>query len=811
MKRKIFIPLVLLAVAIGLVTVVYFSISHPPSAAKLRALNTNWKSLTPPGGIVMALARDGAGNVWAGTEEHGVWRFNPGLAPDAQWTQFTTKDGLGDDYAYSLAVDQQSRIWAGHLNHGISVFAGTSWKNYDVPNGPIGERVFKIVVCPVDGDVWLGTSAGLTRYSAGKDEWSHYTRADGLPADQVDAIAFDAKGNLYVGTQCDGIAMARRDSDYRTWKLAPTADEKNPAFTGAGVPSKLINDLLVVKDGTVYAATDGGLAWSRDHGATWTFRRGKDFADKMKGLAGGPPKDWTATNAPNNLLPEDDVTCLAADDRGLVWLGFRQRGMVAWNGRSQAEILELPPKAYGRADILRAILPWPAFHPWLASYGGGFWQATGAAVTPANLRASSGKTSARAPVPGNFPSPADAPDLAELNGLLQEIAAVPTARLTNGAVVALEDDWRTEGEWTGRYGRFWIVLCGNWSPPSDLWGAGWDVMYDARMGLNHRPGDSMRSWIQWLATKDNRVLEMSPTYLHSRVLKKLTTWEVNRRQSEWNDNSETYPLAMDGPHLYCSLSIPAGLFYLSLYDDNKDGHAKDNRLRDYEVSIRPHPGRTSLDTHIGNTYTMRSFYDIVEFDQKPELARGRINDFWGGVYKRYLVRGPAKLTVQLNRNHSSCTMLSGVMLDLMDELPPPYYCTRQEWEAKAAGDAEGKAVPFVAATDAPEAAQRLAAALAAMPNKNERWWAENKRRFYLPLLRWQLAAAGGAKSPALATSFYQLNLFDDWEKRLQQQGIVSARKIEQAIRWDGVTASCAGKGNPMISDYVKAHPPLQPN
>jgi len=467
----------------------------------------------------------------------------------------------------------------------------------------------------------------------------------------------------------------------------------------------------------------------------------------------------------------------------------------------------LPPKATGKADDLRAILPWPAFHPWLASYGGGLWQAAGPAGSAVSLTGDAGKPSVHPTMVGGFPTPAAAPDLAELNGLLKEIESVPAARLTNGAVVALEDDWRTEGEWQGRYGRFWIVLCANWAPKSDLWGAGWDVMFDARIGLNHGSGDSMRSWIQWLATKDNRCLEMSPTYLHSRVLQKLTTWDVNRRESEWNDNGGAYPMTMDGPHLYCSLSIPAGLFYLSLYDMNKDGHEGNNRFRDYQVSIRPHPGRTSLDEHHGNTTVMRSFYDIVEFDQKTELAHARIQDFWGGVYKRFLVRGPTKLTVQINRNDSFNTMLSGVMLDLVDELPPPYYCTRQEWESKATGNAEEKGPSFVAATNAAEAAQRLALALAAMPNKNETWWAENKRRFYLPLLRWQLAAAGGTDAPAVATSYYQLNLFDDWEKRLQQQGIVSARKIEQAQRWDGVTYSCAGMGNQMVSAYVKAHPP----
>ena len=763
-----------------------------------------WKSYPQPGSFIMSLARDSAGNLWAGTEEHGVWQFSPNLSTNAQWKQFTTKDGLGDDYVYSVAVDKQGRIWVGHLNHGVSVYNGTRWQNYDVPNGPIGERIFKIAVCPVDGDVWLGTSAGLTRYSVSKDEWTHYTKNSGkignrpsLPSDQISAIAFDAKGNIYVGTQCDGVAMASRAMDYRDWRKAPL-------FTTTGLPSRLINDLLVSSNGTLYVVTDGGLAWSNDCGNTWQFRHGRDYPGKIKGLAGGPPPGWSPSSLPKKLLPEDYITCLAEDAGGVIWLGFRQKGLLPLSGQSNEDLEKIIVQETGKADYGRAILPMPDGRPWLASYGGGLLRAAEPVWTRTN---SAAKTNAPVvTVAAPLPLPAVAPELAELNGLLKEIEAVPSVRMTNGTVMPLEDDWRTEGQWLGRYGRFCIVLCANWSPKNDVWGAGWDVMYDARMGLNHRSGDSMRYWVHWLATDQNRCLEMSPTYLHSRVLKNLTTWEVDRRQSEWDDHGETYPTSQDGPHLYCSLSIPEGLYYLSLYDVNKDGHSSRNKFRDYQISIRPHPGRTALDQHIGKTTIIRSFYDITEFNQKPELAHGRIVDFWGGVYKRFLVRGPTKLTIQVHRNYSHNTILAGVMLDLVDELPPPYYCTRQEWETRQPkGAAEKSISAFVPATTAAEAAQRLAAALAAMPAKNETWWAENKRRFYLPLLRWQLAQDN---STALATSYYQLNLFSDWEKQLQQRGVVPAREIEKSIRWDGVTYSCAGMGNKMISDYVKVHPPI---
>ena len=510
---------------------------------------------------------------------------------------------------------------------------------------------------------------------------------------------------------------------------------------------------------------------------------------------------------------EVPITCLAEDKDTNVWMGFRTQGYAVLNSET-GKILAHDTRRDGwlNDNYMAALLPGEDFKGYVGSYGGGLMMpeaSTNSDVVSDNVQTNNTPISM---VTSALPLPAKPPTLAEFNALLKEISLVPAVHETNTpTVIPMEDDWRTEGAWMGRYGRFWIVLCANWAPKNDMWGAGWDVTYDARIGLNHAPGDSLRYWVQWLATTDNRSLEMSPTYLHSRVLKNLTTWDVDRRESEWDDHGEAYPMSKDGPHIYCSLSIPKGLFYLSLYEINPNGHSSNNRFRDYQISIRPHPGRESLDEHYGNVTVMRSFYDIAEFDQKPELARARATDFYGGVYKRFLVRGPTKLTLQVNRNYSFNTILSGVMLDLVDELPPPYYCTRQEWEARQQQKEalEKSQSVFVPANNAAEAAQRLASVLDGMPFKNEAWWAENKRRFYLPLLRWQLAEANQTNSPAVASSYYQLNLFSDWENQLQRQKIVTARGIEKSIRWDGVTYSCAGMGNQMISDYVKAHPEIK--
>ena len=165
--------------------------------------------------FIVALIHDGADGVWIGTEDEGIFHYQS----DGKVVQYTTKNGLGDNNGYALAIDRFGRLWVGHLNTGVSVFNGKDWKNYD--DGLIGERIFDIKVCPVGGDIWIATSGGISRHKIVSDEWEHFTREDGLLEDQVSSITFDRVGNLFAGTQCHGLAIFKRDivDNNTVWKL----------------------------------------------------------------------------------------------------------------------------------------------------------------------------------------------------------------------------------------------------------------------------------------------------------------------------------------------------------------------------------------------------------------------------------------------------------------------------------------------------------------------------------------------------------------------------------------------------------------
>jgi sugar lactone lactonase YvrE len=597
-----------------------------------------WQPIREPGEFVVSLAQDSRGIVWIGTEDKGVWRYDPKAEVPKHLKQFTTKDGLGDDNVYAVTLDKIGRVWVGHLNHGVSVFNGEKWKNFDVADGPIGERIFALATCPVDGDVWMATSAGLTRYSVTKDIWSYYTTATGLPENQANALAFDTQGNLYVGTQCHGIAKAKASEDYKKWTVIAGKGMQLPVTSiGTGLPTSLINALLVSKNGTVYAGTTAGLAWSKDKGVTWEYLRGRDYGAKVESRSGGKPTGWKSPTDKDleSLLAEDYITCLAEDENGLIWVGFREKGCVALNPKNNQRMFESTNKADGLLDdYVYTILPTSDCRPVIGTYGQGVAQA----ARPFGSVESKDKSEQVVDKKPELPSPAKPLTPAEINEIKEELRKEAS---TKGGVtlvgMSLDDDWRTQGDFYGsdklrnyRYGEWHAELCAFCSPFDAVWGRK-GVAVGGRVGQNRSKDDSLRHWVHWRETDNVRSLK--------------NPFQGGRRQSEWDDHGEAYPMTHEGPSLFVTVHLPPGAFNLSFYFFNKDGHQGNNRFRDFLITVKS-PCRSE-----------------VEYLRAPVIAQGRVKDFWGGVYKGFALRGGEKYSVQIHDNWSFNTILSGVFID----------------------------------------------------------------------------------------------------------------------------------------------------
>ena len=737
-------------------------------------------------------------------------------------------------------------MWSGTLRHGVCVFNGAQWKHYGLLNGPLGSHVVAIVSDPYDKSVWMCTEAGVSIYETGKHTWRYLpqatpgrsddlTAANGLPPNP-DSVAFNREGVAFVGTQCNGVAIAI--PPYRQWTVMQGPRKMPITPSGQGLPSNLINEVVAGHHGRIYVATDAGLAWNRLHHNPYLFHyeQGADYAARVRGLWHPPANFKMPPRSFLRKLPSGDhINCLAQDATGKLWLGTWRSG--CWTdslhrGWPLGCLRERVPgvRRFGRLDV-SAILPLADGRTLVGHYGAGVTAAHFVSPSPWSRMAAAAKGWAARLVPpfwhAGLPTPAKAPTSQRLAALYQELLKNNIPRKYAGPqVVPITDDWRTQGTWLGRYGRYWACLfaCGpNW--PDYVWVPG-PLPLDHREGIgpHHRlhdkgpwhltDGDSVRFFVTWLATAKRRVLELPEVYLDQMVAMHAATWRADRREAEIDDHGETYPMTWEGPDLYVCLHIPPGAYTLSLYFFNKDGHIWRNRDRDYVISMIPLPASfhfgSALDPNTAPLAKMRG------------TAHSRVVNFWGGVWKRFIVRGPMKLAIRMAKNYSYNVILQAAMLDPLAQHPAPYYYGHRAWQIHekkraefriklTAGWRSGQLAddpPASAGDEGLVTAQRIIQILNVLDHRAPAVWAANQRLVYLSVLRWCLAHYSAIPEYPEAAQiaencYYRLDLFYRWELAEKSRGITPSRAIEKGLRWGHIHFYYRGLEVGAIRNFVK--------
>ena len=657
--------------------------------------------------FVLCGTTDDLGRAWFGTQDQGVWCDSP-----SGWTQFTTVDGLGENACPAMAFDHAGRLWVGHRSAGISIYDGTSWRNYDAVAGPGGAHVYAIACCPRDGDVWMSTSAGLTRYAPATDSWTTYDRRIGPAAEPASAIAFDSAGTMFVALQTDGIATATAAGNYAHWTHTPGPRDMPAVAAGAGLPSALVNALLVTRNGVVYAGTCHGLAASTDHGVTWSYLRGHDWPLYAAQRDVGLPKKLENPFLP--ALAEDWITGLAQDASSAIWVGFHHDGVQCYAGDFRQPV-------FREGGSATAIVPLS---------GGGCLAGTfsGSVVrcgsTDVSLPAAPPPSSPSPRASLAFPLPAATPTAAQLTALLQVAQDLPPG---SPGVDALDDDCQTRGDWIGRYGSRFADLLGHRLVTAEP---------GYRLGVTTGPFLKRDVW-----QFENRTVA---TPLRADALLDPTTGQ--RTLSNLNDGAfrGAYSRWQQGPDLYLAVTLPAGVHRVSLYLQNFEGSEREFRGRDLVIEARYTPGGVpDRPPFAAETAARLQPTDATDAELAPVLARGRVQQYATGVYKRFLTRGAGTFWFKIMRNHSDTDAVEGVFVDRLDApefgmgpMRPPAGTD----DLKAA-DLRGDAARLWAALDAAvgragyadlQAPARIAAYRAAVaagtdPNTLARW-------------RWQLPA-----------------------------------------------------------------------
>lgn len=286
-----------------------------------------WTSYTYAGPVRDLALGDGL--LWAASDGGLVVWDSAGRA-----ARFNTEHGLAANRVTSVALGLDGAVWAGTVA-GLSRYDGREWRTFTGGDG-LPDASIRDVVVDRDGYVWAATAAGLARYDGRR--WRAFgARGLGaaLPSSNVLALAVDRANQLWVGTDAGLARLA--DNRWRTYSLAD------------GLPDSTVTALAVGSDDRLWLATPGGLART-DGLAFETFLPGaaaSGIVAELTFVALAPRPDGSVVVALGGAEPQlvrfdpdtarseslsvpsslggAAVSALLADGRGAVWAGAGDR------------------------------------------------------------------------------------------------------------------------------------------------------------------------------------------------------------------------------------------------------------------------------------------------------------------------------------------------------------------------------------------------------------------------------------------------------------------------------------------------------
>lgn len=186
--------------------------------------------------------------------------------------------------------------------------------------------------------LWIGARGGVVRFDPVTSSKAIFTRADGLVANDVQALAVGADGRVWVAGNWgnDGIGVY----DGTKWSTVATGNSQ---------PIGGIYKMQVAPDGTVWFNMGVGGLWNYKNGAVNKILTGdayiQSFAvDRSGGVwaVNGPGVEhydgtkWTQMDSSNSGLGSNSVSAVLADNLGRTWF-CTARGISMYDGASWHE------------------------------------------------------------------------------------------------------------------------------------------------------------------------------------------------------------------------------------------------------------------------------------------------------------------------------------------------------------------------------------------------------------------------------------------------------------------------------------------
>lgn len=279
---------------------------------------------------IRCLKMDASGIVWIGTNT-GLVKIDPAsdLNDPANWTTYTTTNtdsGLVSNRIQAIAFDGYGHIWIGTDSLGVcsaNIWRHTehppddvlrvpqNWVHHSAPSALKDNRI-RTLEADTANNIWVSNAAGIDIFDANNQIWINdftFCDSNGVPVSPakpiVQTIFRDSQGRLWLGTQGHGLYKAA------VGNLHSTDEYYDHSNTRSGLVSNRIWKLTEDREGVLW------IAHNNDDGISLV--NGRDNLKK--------PSNWRQMTSHDGLAT-NRVISLAVDGEQNIWFGHQmQRGI----------------------------------------------------------------------------------------------------------------------------------------------------------------------------------------------------------------------------------------------------------------------------------------------------------------------------------------------------------------------------------------------------------------------------------------------------------------------------------------------------
>lgn len=265
---------------------------------------------------------DHEGYIWMGTQGGGLSKFD-----GKKFQNYTTKDGLTNNYIQALCLDNDSNLFIGTQN-GLTIFYG---QQFVKQQGIAGLKIESITK-DKQGEMWLGTNNGVYLYI--NDSLQKFMPENSLLKNYIYDIVVDNNNIKWLASDIGLIKM-----DGQKIKLF-----KNEY----GFKSNFLNALHIDQNEKLWVATYGDGVFSFEDNIFTPVGLEKKYiifdflavdhnlwmGTLRNGITVLNTKTFSSSSfKEDNGLPGNQVRALLQDSWGNIWVGLSGSGVACYTGQ----------------------------------------------------------------------------------------------------------------------------------------------------------------------------------------------------------------------------------------------------------------------------------------------------------------------------------------------------------------------------------------------------------------------------------------------------------------------------------------------